>query len=224
MIVAVAGGCAARRGIYHQVGPGENLFRIGKAYGISYQKLGRINKIRDPHRIKVGQRIFIPRATRQLPVRVITPEQARYDRPDPRDWPKGKSPFIWPVTQGTLTSRFGPRGDSFHDGIDIGAPKGALIRAARSGEVLYDDKLRGYGNVIILRHNDDYATVYAHNSAHLVRVGNRVRQGQPIARLGDSGRTSGPNLHFEIRKKNVARNPLYYLPRRGAPAGVAGRK
>lgn len=216
-------GCGARRGIYHRVGPGENLYRIGKAYGVPFQTLSRVNNIKNPHRIEVGQRLFIPRATRRLPVRVITPKRAHGGRPRPDDLPAGDRPFVWPVAQGRLTSRFGPRGQTFHDGIDIGAPRGTSVYAARAGEVLYSDRLSGYGNVIIIGHGEDYATVYAHNSAHLVRVGDRVRQGQLIGRVGETGRTTGPNLHFEVRKHNIARNPLYYLPRvRNLSTAAAG--
>ena len=108
-------GCAARDGIYHKVGAGENLYRIGKAYGVPYQRLSRVNNISDPNRITVGQRIFVPGARRRLPVSVITPEAAQIERPPPRDLPTEKHFFVWPITQGKLTSTFGPRGDSFHD-------------------------------------------------------------------------------------------------------------
>jgi murein DD-endopeptidase MepM/ murein hydrolase activator NlpD len=221
-VLAAAGGCGTRGGIYHRVRPGENLYRIGKAYGVQFEKLAQINRIGDPHRIMVGQRIFVPGATRRLPVTMITPERAWISRPRQRELPKGKRPFVWPVDRGRLTSRFGPRGGTFHDGIDIGAPQGTPVYAARGGQVIYNDQLRGYGNVIILRHGGGYASVYAHNSAHVVPVGAQVRQGQLIARVGETGRTTGPNLHFEVRKDNVARNPLYYLPRRGTGPSVGG--
>ena len=68
------------------------------------------------------------------------------------------------------------------------------------------------GNVVIVEHSGGYATVYAHNQENVVRAGDRVRQGDTVARLGNSGRTSGPNLHFEVRKDNIARNPIYFLP------------
>jgi murein DD-endopeptidase MepM/ murein hydrolase activator NlpD len=98
------------------------------------------------------------------------------------------------------------------------------VHAAGAGEVLYSDRLSGYGNVIIVSHGDGYVTVYAHNSAHAVRAGDRVRRGQMIARVGQSGRASGPNLHFEVRKDNVARNPLYYLPPAELATGLATRR
>jgi len=199
-------------GVYHTVRRGENLYRIGKAYGVAHRELARVNGIEDADRLEVGQRIFVPREQRALPVHLITPERADSDLPEARDFPGGEGIFIWPLSNGTLTSNFGPRGQSFHDGIDIGAPSGTPVRAARDGDVLYSDTLRGYGNVVIIQHEGGYVTVYAHNEENNARVGDRVRQGQVVARVGNSGRTSGPNLHFEIRKDNVARNPIYFLP------------
>ncbi len=203
---------SAGGGIYHEVRPGENLYRIGKAYGVSPRELARVNKLQNPDRVDVGQRLFIPGTKRVLPVNLITPRRAIADAPDTSELPRGEGVFIWPLASGTLTSRFGPRGVSFHDGIDIGAPPGTAVHAARDGTVIYSDTLRGYGNVVILDHGGGYATVYAHNEQNLVRAGERVRQGDTLARLGRTGRTSGPNLHFELRKDNVARNPIYFLP------------
>jgi len=77
--------------------------------------------------------------------------------------------------------------------------------------VLYSDTLRGYGNLIILEHDGGFATVYAHNRENRADLGAVVRQGQQIATVGETGKTSGPNLHFEIRKDNVARNPIYFF-------------
>jgi len=111
-----------------------------------------------------------------------------------------------------VASAFGARGRSFHDGIDISAPRGTPVRAAADGEVVYSDSLRGYGNVIIVRHRDGFATVYAHNERNEVRTGQRVRRGEVIGTVGDSGRATGPNLHFEVRQDNVAHDPLGVLP------------
>ncbi len=199
-------------GVYHQVRRGENLYRIGKAYGVSPMELARANGIADASRLEVGQRLFVPGGKHQLPVNVITPERVVSDVPPANELPQGTGVFIWPLTSGTLTSKFGPRGRSFHDGIDIGAPPGTVVRAARDGDVIYSDTLRGYGNVVIVQHAGGYATVYAHNDQNLVDAGTKVKQGDPVGRVGRTGRTSGPNLHFEIRKDNVARNPIYFLP------------
>ena len=118
---------------------GENLYRIGKAYGVSHTELARANGITDASRLEVGQRIFVPGGKRSLPVSVITPEHALSDAPAANELPQGEGVFIWPLASGTLTSSFGPRGRSFHDGIDIGAPPGTVVRAAREGDVIYSD-------------------------------------------------------------------------------------
>ncbi len=221
VMMGVAAGCTAAHapssprgaGIYHEVTSGENLYRIGKAYGVSHNELARVNGIHDPNRLEIGQRIFVPGGKRTLPVSLITPKNAISAAPEePIDESDGNAVFIWPIANGTLSSSFGPRGQSFHDGIDIAAPPGTRVSAAREGVVIYSDTLRGYGNVVIVEHGGGYATVYAHNDENLVRTGDRVRQGDPIARVGNSGRTSGPNLHFEVRKNNIARNPIYFLP------------
>jgi len=214
VVVMLAGAlaCHGTRGLRHRVEPGETLYRIGQAYGVSHQALARANGIDDADRIEVGQVLVVPEAKRAVPVRVVTPERARSDRPAPPEVPPGAVPFLWPVEGGRLASAFGPREASHHDGIDISAPVGTPVRAARDGRVLYSDTLRGYGNLIILEHDGGYATVYAHNRENRADLGDVVRQGEQIASVGETGKTSGPNLHFEIRKDNVARNPIYFFP------------
>jgi murein DD-endopeptidase MepM/ murein hydrolase activator NlpD len=219
-VVAWVAACGGPAGLRHRVVPGESLYRIGKAYGVSHQELARLNGIRNPDRIEIGQTIVIPHAKRELPVQMITPERARADRPSPVELPTGGAPFIWPVAGGEVSSGFGPRGESHHDGIDIRSPVGTPVRAARAGRVLYSDRLAGYGNLIIVAHDGGYATVYAHNRENQTRAGADVRQGERIALVGETGKTTGPNLHFEIRRDNVARNPLFYLPPR-LPARAA---
>jgi murein DD-endopeptidase MepM/ murein hydrolase activator NlpD len=194
------------------VGSGENLFRIGKAYDIPYLELARVNRIKDAGQIRVGQRIFIPGATRPLPVEIITPVEpgpAIANLPGLPD--ASVNGFLWPVN-GTINSGFGLRGVSSHDGIDIGAPEGTPIRAIERGEVIYSDQLRGYGNMVIIRHMDGFVSVYAHNEANLVREGQTVSRGEIIARVGTTGRVTGPHLHFEIRRNNTVQDPLRYLP------------
>jgi len=215
-VVVGTAACGGPAGLRHRVERGETLYRIGQAYGVPAERLAQLNHLKDSARIEVGQVIVIPHAGRALPVRVITPEAARPEPPAARELPPGPSPFVWPVAAGVLTSSFGARGAGHHDGIDIGAPEGSPVRAARAGRVLFSDHLRGYGNLIIIEHADGYASVYAHNRENRAPVGAAIRQGDVIATVGRTGKTSGPNLHFEIRKDNVARNPLYYLP---APRG-----
>lgn len=125
--------------------------------------------------------------------------------------PKGAPPLAWPI-HGKVTSEYGRRGRRHHDGIDIGAPNGTEVRAAANGVVTYVGALRGYGRMIIILHDNGFVTVYAHNARHYARAGARVRRGDVIATVGRSGRTTGRNLHFEVRRHNVAYDPLVLLP------------
>lgn len=205
---------AAKRaeGVYHVVRSGENLYRIGKAYDVPYEELARVNGIKNAGQIHVGQRIFIPGTTRQLPVAIITPLEAVRAAPNTPDTEEIADRSLISPVSGTINSRFGPRGASFHDGIDIAAPEGTPIRAIEAGEVVYSDELRGYGNIVIVRHAGGLVSVYAHNQANLVREGQQVARGEVIAKVGSTGRVTGPHLHFEIRRNNTAQDPLFYLP------------
>jgi len=118
----------------------------------------------------------------------------------------------WPVEAGVVSSEFGPRWGREHKGIDIAGDVGEPILAAADGEVLYaGDGLRGYGNVVILRHDAKTTTLYAHNSALKVAVGERVKAGQAIALLGSTGHSTGPHCHFEIRVGSNAVDPRMRL-------------
>lgn len=215
LVVSTSVGCAT--GITHTVKPGENLYRIGKAYGLHYAKLARINRMRKPYELSPGDRLFVPDAARQLPVNVITPRASSSARPSPAVGSRpvgvaGRNGFSWPAS-GTVASSFGKRTRGHHDGIDIAASPRSPVVAARSGRVIFSDRLTGYGYVVILEHADGFASVYAHNDTNLVSKGANIRRGQRIATVGRSGDAEGWHLHFEIRKNNIARNPLYYLPR-----------
>ncbi len=120
------------------------------------------------------------------------------------------SPLLWPAT-GDLSSFFGLRWNAQHRGIDIAAPPGAPIFAARFGRVVLAGWYGGYGLTVILDHGGGLQTLYAHASAVLVRPGQQVRAGQLIARVGDTGNSTGPHLHFEFRINGRPVNPLRYL-------------
>lgn len=214
---------ACSQAIYHQVRSGDTLGAIAQKYGVSTQEVARYNAIRNPDKLEVGQMLRIPPGRPQqvatLP-KPTTPSAPRRvverDTDDRTLFSEGKrgesrSGFIWPV-EGPISSKFGPRNGSFHDGIDIAAPLGTQVLAAAEGKVIFSDVLRGYGNVVIVRHANGYLTVYAHNRINLVKEGQAVRQGDPIAEVGQSGRATGASLHFEVRKDNLARDPLRYLP------------
>ena len=231
---------ACSSAIYHQVRSGDTLSGIAVRYSVSLQELVRYNAIRDPDKLVVGQMVRIPTgkltetprqiATAPKPSSSLPPRRSTYERwgedrplsPKPRRG-HGSSAFIWPV-EGQLTSNFGPRNGSFHDGIDIAAPLGTPVMAAADGKVIFSDVLRGYGNVVIIRHDKGYLTVYAHHRVNRIKEGQTVRQGDVIAEVGQTGRATGASLHFEVRKDNLARDPLQYLPqarstvRREAPS------
>ena len=125
-------------------------------------------------------------------------------------------PNLWPA-QGKLRSKYGNRkdpfgkGTRFHKGIDIANSHGTSIKAAGSGTVTYSGTRSGYGRVVIIKHSSGYETLYAHNSQNLVRVGDKVKKGQVIAKMGSTGRSTGCHLHFEIHRNGNTINPLTVL-------------
>ncbi len=124
-----------------------------------------------------------------------------------------KGMFIWPIN-GEVSSGFGDRDGHPHDGIDIRSPKGTPIKAAAEGEVVFAGDMQGYGNLILIKHRDNYFSAYAHNDENLTKEGKKVSQGELIAKVGDTGRATGYHLHFEIRYKSTPMNPISFLPSR----------
>lgn len=119
----------------------------------------------------------------------------------------------WPTNEVKVTSSFGERGSHHHDGIDLRAPIGTQVRAVGDGKVIYSgSKISGYGRMIVIRHAGKLSSIYAHNSKLQVKAGQKVRRGQLIAFSGNTGRSSGPHVHFEIREGVTAINPLVLLP------------
>jgi len=210
-------------GVVHVVRRGQTLYRIARTYGVDPGDLMRTNGIADPRTLEVGQELFVPGATRvlEVPDTPGAPLPASTEPPAPRparaevghDEAPGSARAVlaWPL-RGVLYGRFGARGGAHHDGIDIAAPEGSPVQAAADGTVIFVGKQSGYGNVVILRHEHGLVTVYAHNSAALVREGEHVTRGQQVARVGQTGRTTGPHLHFEVRDGVRPKNPLLYLP------------
>lgn len=205
-------GCAGK-GVFHTIGRGETLWRICYTYDADMQEVAEINDIKDPTEIKYGSRIFIPGAREVKKVKPYSalPKEAREKEKTVRIvMDKGR--FIWPV-KGEVSSSFGMRNGTRHNGIDIRAPEGTEIKAADSGKVVFmSDVMRGYGNIIILKHKGDFYTVYAHNKKNLVDDGDTVEKGQVIATVGNTGNAQGHHLHFEVREGKDLRNPLFFLP------------
>jgi murein DD-endopeptidase MepM/ murein hydrolase activator NlpD len=116
----------------------------------------------------------------------------------------------WPL-RGVLYGRFGKKGREPHDGIDLAAPAGTPVKTAQEGTVLYAGEQRGYGLIVIVQHSTGLITLYAHNRDLRVKTGQTVRRSQVIATVGESGHTSGPHLHFEVRMDGKPVDPGDYL-------------
>jgi len=205
-------------GVYHTVKKGETLWRICHTYGADVQEVSRRNGIADPTQIQVGQRILIPGARETM---AVTPAPLP-ENGDDGEWPSRPLPpppsslkgtLLCPVPGGQITSHFGDRHGSVHEGLDLSAPAGTPVLAAEDGKVVYsDDGTRGYGNMIIIKHAGNLSTIYAHNSRNLVHVGEMVKRGQKIAEVGATGHATGNHCHFEVRVEEKPVNPEYYLP------------
>ena len=191
----------------HRVAAGETLYRIAKRYGITVEALEAENGILDPRAVSVGQSLVIPGGPE--PIREREPARPSHEAPRLSD-PHRKGVLDWPL-RGVLYARFGMKGDSPHEGIDLAAPLGTPVKTAAPGRVIYAGEQHGYGLIVIVEHDDGLVTIYAHDKDLRVKTGQEVRRGQVIATVGESGRTSGPHLHFEVRKDGRPVDPLDYL-------------
>jgi murein DD-endopeptidase MepM/ murein hydrolase activator NlpD len=199
-----------RKGIYHVVEKHQTLYRICKTYGVDIKEVVSLNGIPDPSKIQTGQRIFIPGATKALKVEIYIDDVVAESGEKEKIAYK-KLNFLWPV-EGKITDAFNDTESKRHQGIDIPSPLGTPIKASSPGTVIYSSNtIKGYGNLIILRHSEEFVTIYAHNQMNLVEEGSWVERGQIIGKVGQTGRATGPHLHFEIRKNNKAVDPLMFL-------------
>ena len=223
---------------YYTVKPGDTLIRVGLENGQSWRDIARWNSLENPNLIEVGQvlRVLPPNAapgptvaagvvTRPVTSTAVTGSTvppAVAPVPSPAVAPVAAAPasaatagdddlsWIWPA-QGTLLSGFD---EIKNKGVDIGGALGEPVLAAADGKVVYvGASLRGYGNLVILKHNNTYLTAYAHNQLLLVKEDQTVRRGQKIAEMGSSD-TDRVKLHFEVRRQGKPVDPVKYLPAR----------
>jgi murein DD-endopeptidase MepM/ murein hydrolase activator NlpD len=192
-------------GILHLVKKGQTLTDISLTYAVPIGEITSINAITDPGKIYAGQEIIIPHGDAHLWETVIRLSLGRETR------------FIYPL-MGEIVSPFGWRVHPVlghrhrHNGIDFDVPTGTTVHAAAMGTVYTVGEKEGYGTWIVLEHQEGYYTAYGHLSTVFVNEGQFVETGQPIAESGNSGISSGPHLHFEVRHGEFPIDPLRYLP------------
>ncbi len=200
----------------HTVRQGDTLYQIAWAHGVDFRDLAAWNGISAPYVIYPGQRLSLrgqARASSGVSAsnRTASSSQARVGSSSARVEPlTGPIAWQWPV-EGRLVRRYDP--DALGKrGIGIAAEPGATIKAAASGDVVYSGSgLRGYGNLIIIKHNEQFLTAYGYNRELLVGEGDRVAAGDAIARMGASA-DHPAELHFEVRERGQPVNPAKYLP------------
>jgi murein DD-endopeptidase MepM/ murein hydrolase activator NlpD len=186
---------------------GQTLSEIADQHRTSIRALVDANGLRSAHSIRMGQRLLIPGRTTGSGGRLASAmlPAARSQTAVVR-----VTGFLWPA-RGVLTSRFGWRWRRHHNGIDIAAPHGTAIRSAKAGRVIFSGWYYGYGRAVIMDHGNGLTSMYAHASKLIVRIGQVVKAGDVIAKVGSTGVSTGPHLHFEIRIRGKAVNPLKYL-------------
>ena len=223
----------------HIVEPGESLIGIAHKHGVSLVALARANNIQPYAKISIGDRLKIPggrhvaerqTATPQVAqprtvaaekvasapaqsARIATPEHQTTEAVSKTAEAAGSLPsFRWPV-KGRIIAAFGPRPNGVpNDGINLAVPEGTPIKAADDGVVAYaGNELKGYGNLVLIRHANGYVSAYANASQLLVKRGDTIKRGQVIAHAGQTGNVTSPQLHFEIRKGSTPVDPIKYL-------------
>ncbi len=212
---------------YHIVSRGDTLYAISRQYGVGVNDLKRINGLSYPYTLAIGQKVMLQGSAASSSVQKSSSKttrtnytrnktQTKYTPRKQKSYPAAKTrktKFMWPV-QGTIVSKFGTIGKGrANDGINIKAAKGTAVKSADAGTVAYaGNELKGFGNLILVRHNDGWITAYAHNDRLLVKKGQKVKRGEKIATVGETGGVNSPQLHFEIRSGKKAVNPVNYLP------------
>jgi lipoprotein NlpD len=222
----------------HVVQKSETLFSLAWRYGWDYKSLASANSIAAPYIIHPGQKLQVGHSKSSLisnsnskskrltntsksstrnvaSARKSTqkpPKSASSGSKSPKSWNKGASPkWSWPA-KGQLIAKFSAKSPA-NKGIDIAGRLGESVTAAAAGSVVYAGSgLLGYGNLVIIKHNEQYLSAYAHNKRLLVKESQKVKAGQSIAELGSSG-TDKVKLHFEIRRQGKPVDPMLYLPK-----------
>ncbi|AZN36085.1 peptidoglycan DD-metalloendopeptidase family protein [Iodobacter ciconiae] len=206
LLLSACGTAPIGEGMY-QVKAGDTLYSIARNAGRSVGELQRLNQLND-NTIHVGQILNIGMGKPATPA--LDPVKTKPPATTPAPVSKPKTPaisLVWP-NKGPVLRAFNGKSNK---GINIGGAAGSPVYAAASGKVIYANQVRGYGKLLIIKHNKDYLTAYAHNRQILAKEGDNVKQGQSVAEMGNTG-SDKVMLHFELRFKGVAINPAPYLP------------
>ncbi len=220
-MAALLAGCSGSKSSgtdVYTVKRGDTLYRISRLTGTSVQELARLNNISPPYTIEVGQRLKVNGTSKSASSKSAsrTTKTAKSIVVPQASWPPvGQRCWGWPTTGKVILTY--SNADGGNKGIDIAGNRGQPVYAAGSGKVVYvGNQLRGYGNLIMIKHSEEYITAYAHNETLLVNNGQSVKIGQKIATMGSSDADS-VRLHFQLRYKATAIDPLRYLPPQGSP-------
>nr|MBC7244903.1 M23 family metallopeptidase [Chloroflexota bacterium] len=192
-------------GVYHTVVKGDTLESIAEKYKVRVEDITSYegNYLQEPYTITVGQKLIVPGGRKPYQVRHVV----AWSGPIPENAKRGTGKFGWPVS-GYITQRY----SEVHPAVDIGVPEGTPVKAADSGYIAVVGRSdTGYGRYVLIDHGNGFQTVYAHLSVIYVEVGHSVGKGQTIGLSGNTGKSTGPHLHFEIKLNGVRRNPFIYL-------------
>jgi murein DD-endopeptidase MepM/ murein hydrolase activator NlpD len=207
----------------HVVERGETFYAIAHRFNVDTRSLALMNALPRPWIVYPGDEILLPPGADeigQLASPVALSATARAPAAPPRasrPTPAAADPaFIWPVAGAVLRSYGQDANGQQNDGLDIAAGAGADVHAAASGEVVYaGNELAGFGNLVLIRHVEGWVSAYANAESLLVKEGDKVMQGQTIARAGATGSAGSPQVHFELRRGRSPVDPTQYLPGRG---------
>ncbi|PIT86782.1 MAG: hypothetical protein COU33_01280 [Candidatus Magasanikbacteria bacterium CG10_big_fil_rev_8_21_14_0_10_43_6] len=200
-------------GLYHTVASGDTVSKIASIYGVNADEIVEFNRLqKNGADIVVGEDLFIPDGVKPTPRIVSAPRPAPFvsiSAPPPSVSAPAGSGYVWPTSVRRITQYFGWR----HTGVDIAGPVGTPLYAARAGTVIKSQCgwNGGYGCYVILDHGGGVQTLYGHASQLYVSVGQQVGQGQALAAMGSTGRSTGPHVHFEVRVNGAHQNPLQYV-------------
>lgn len=219
LIAGCSGSKSSDSGAVYTVKRGDTLYRISRTTGTSVKDLARLNGISPPYTIEVGQKLKLggsKTVSSKSTKKSTTKTAARPSSSVPQSsWPPvGQRCWLWPANGKVILPY--STADGGNKGIDISAARGTPVYAAGAGKVVYvGNQLRGYGNLIMIKHSEDYITAYAHNDTMLVNNGQSVKAGQKIATMGSTDAAS-VRLHFQIRYRATAIDPQRYLPPQGS--------